>query len=169
MPGDAQEKSNFEYFYRVTIADLSECFDTGFWSGQMLKISQSYPALWHAMNALACIHREYLTHAPPPPAVGQGSGTGPPNLTPKPRDPPRVQFGLKQFNRAIRSLRDLLSGPCPTLVDQLVVLTTCILFTCMCSLQGQQVQAFVHINNGIKLLHQWKLDSVAGAETIGVR
>lgn len=146
LPGNAQERHNFDYFYSVTVADLSGCFDTEFWSGQMLKISHTYPALWHAMNALACIHREYLT---------EGSAI----VAPKPSDPPRIQFALKQFNHAIRSLRDLLSGSCPTLVDQLVVLTTCVLFTCLCSLQGHQVQAFVHINNGIKLLHQWKLDS----------
>ncbi|KAK1145536.1 hypothetical protein N8T08_004094 [Aspergillus melleus] len=146
LPGDTQEKSNFNYFYSVAIADLSGCFDTGFWSGQMLRVSHSYPALWHAMTALACIHREYLTKGSP--------------AAPKPKDPARIQFALKQCNQAIRSLRDLLSGLCPTLLDQLVVLTTCILFTCMSSLQGQQVQAFVHINNGIKLLHQWNLDSL---------
>ncbi|PLB46251.1 hypothetical protein P170DRAFT_512790 [Aspergillus steynii IBT 23096] len=144
LPGDAQERSNFHYFYTVTIGDLSGYFDTGFWSRQILRISHSYPALWHGMNALACIHREYVTEASAPKAI----------------DPPRVQFALKQFNHAIQSLRGLLSGLCSTLLDQLVVLTTCILFTCICSLQGHKIQAFVHINNGLKLLHQWKLGSL---------
>ncbi|THC91726.1 hypothetical protein EYZ11_008800 [Aspergillus tanneri] len=98
------------------------------------------------MTALASIHREYVTESTPPsrPRIWENRNIG---------------FALKQSNRAIQSLMQLLSEQCLTALDRMVVLTTNILFTCMCSLQGRQWQAFMHINNGLKLFHQWELGS----------
>jgi hypothetical protein len=68
-----------------------------------------------------------------------------------------IQFALKQFNAAITYLVKPLTERVPTYEDKVVVLTACVLFTCLCSLQGHQFQAFVHIRNGLKLLHEWKI------------
>ncbi|KAE8420964.1 hypothetical protein BDV36DRAFT_248529 [Aspergillus pseudocaelatus] len=139
---DVGEKENFFFFRSVTTFTLAGFFDSGFWSRRLLQVSHHYPALRHGMAALACIHREYATDSTPStqPRIGESRN---------------MEFALEQTNKSIQSLRKLLSEPVLGNEDKMVVLATCILYTCICTLQGRQYQAFIHINNGLKLFNQW--------------
>ncbi|GKZ22688.1 hypothetical protein AbraCBS73388_008857 [Aspergillus brasiliensis] len=107
-------------------------------------MSHQYPVLWHAMTAVACIHRDFMTNTTPLTAS-------------RSQDSLQVRLALQQWNKSIQKLQRLLSGQVLTNFDRLVILSVCILFTTMASLQGRQWQAFVHINSGLKLIHQWNL------------
>ncbi|OGM48393.1 hypothetical protein ABOM_003401 [Aspergillus bombycis] len=139
---DVGENENFFFFRSFTTFTLAGFFDTGFWSHRLLQASHHYPALRHGMAALACIHREYATDSTPSTQSRIGESRN-------------MEFALRQTNKSIQSLLRLLSEPVLNNEDQMVVLATCILYTCICSLQGRQYQAFMHINNGLKLFHQW--------------
>lgn len=143
LPGDDAERQHFHFFQSVTTSDLAGFFDFGFWSCGTLQVSHLYPALWHAITAVACVHRCFISRSAPLSSSQDGE------------NPQLLEFALKQFNKAIKSLSLLMSGRDLGQLDKLVVLTTCILFTCLCSMEGRQTHAFMHINNGLKLLHQW--------------
>ncbi|RAK79734.1 Zn(II)2Cys6 transcription factor [Aspergillus fijiensis CBS 313.89] len=144
VSGNTIEIENFAFFRSVTTTDLAGFFDIGFWTGKLLQLAHQYPALWHAMTALACVHHDFVTDRTPSTVARVG-------------DTPNMGFALVQFNKSIQSLRELLSRPSVTRLDKVVALSTCLLFTCMASLQGRQWQAFVHINSGLKMFHHWDL------------
>jgi hypothetical protein len=128
----------------VTAPELAGTFDFGFWTCKLLQASHLYPALWHATTALGAMHRRYIAGSPP-------------CLPRTSTNDEEMQFSLRQFNTSIKYLVQPLSGQEPTHVDKVVMLTACILSTCLCSLQGHQMQALVHIRNGLKLFHEWKV------------
>lgn len=148
LPGNGMENQHFHYFRSVTTCNLASFFDFGFWSCKILQASHLYPALYHAVTALGSIHRGYISDSTPAtvPRVGMNC---------------HVQFALRQFNKSIRSFSKLLSEKTLSLLDQQVALTTCIMFTCLSTLQGRQYEAFMHVNNGLKMLHHWKLNNRA--------
>ncbi|KAH8703643.1 hypothetical protein BGW36DRAFT_288499 [Talaromyces proteolyticus] len=145
LPGNETENQYFDFFRLVTTSNLANSFDFGFWSYNILQASHQYPALFHATTAFGSIHRAFLSDTTP--------ATVPRKHTEK-----NVEFALRQFNKSIRSLSKLLSQRTYTFLDQQVVLTTCILFSCLCILQGRQSQAFMHVNNGLKMLYEWRLN-----------
>ncbi|OJZ86161.1 hypothetical protein ASPFODRAFT_61491 [Aspergillus luchuensis CBS 106.47] len=128
----------------VTTPNLAGFFDQGRWARRLLQMSHRYPALWHAMTAVACIHRDFIANSTP-------------ITMSRMQDSSQVRLALQQWNKSIQSLQELLSGQVLTKFDRLVILSVCILFITMSSLQGRLWQAFVHINSGLKLIHQWKL------------
>ncbi|PYI23242.1 hypothetical protein BO99DRAFT_419253 [Aspergillus violaceofuscus CBS 115571] len=144
VSGNTIEIENFAFFRSVTTTDLAGFFDIGFWTGKLLQLAHQYPTLWHAMTALACVHHDFVTDRTPSTVARVG-------------ETPNMRFALVQFNKSIQSLRKLLSRPTLTRLDKVVALSTCLLFTCMASLQGRQWQAFVHINSGLKMFHHWDL------------
>ncbi|SPB45567.1 unnamed protein product [Aspergillus niger] len=105
-------------------------------------MSHQYPVLWHAMTAVACIHRDFMTNTTP-------------ITVSRSQDSLQVRLALQQWNKSIQRLQELLSERVLTKFDRLVILSVCILFITMASLQGRQWQAFVHINSGLKLIYQW--------------
>ncbi|PYI10816.1 dynamin GTPase [Aspergillus sclerotiicarbonarius CBS 121057] len=136
----------------VTTPNLAGFFDKGRWTRRLLQMSHQYPALWHAMTAVACTHRDFMTDRTP-------------ITVSRLQDNDEVRFALRQWNKSIQSLQELLSGQVLTKLDRLVVLSICLLFTTLASLQGRQRQAFVHINSGLKLLHQWNLADIARCQS----
>ncbi|RAK94727.1 dynamin GTPase [Aspergillus costaricaensis CBS 115574] len=128
----------------ITTPNLAGFFDQGRWARRLLQMSHQYPALWHAMTAVACIHRDFMVNTTP-------------ITMSRIQDSIKVRLALQQWNKSIQSLQELLSGQVLTKLDRLVILSVCMLFITMSSLQGRQLQAFVHINGGLKLIHQWKL------------
>lgn len=146
LPGDEAENPHFHFFRSVTISSLACFFDYGFWSYEILQLSHHHPALFHAIAAFGSTHHGYLTDTT--------SYAIPRNCTDL-----DMQFSLKQFNKSISAVSKLLSRGENSFLEQQVILTTCILFSCLSALQGKQLQAFILINNGLKMLHQWKLNS----------
>ncbi|RAL10242.1 uncharacterized protein BO97DRAFT_350013 [Aspergillus homomorphus CBS 101889] len=142
---DSTELDNFSFFQSVTTSTLAGIVDSGFWSRQLLQFSHHYPALWHGMTALACLHRDYLNH---------DARLTPPGA----REIRNMKFALKQYNKSIQSLTHLCSKPNLGMSERIVVLATCALFACVCSLQNCQQQAFMHIRNGLKIILEWEAD-----------
>ncbi|PYI02593.1 hypothetical protein BO78DRAFT_216170 [Aspergillus sclerotiicarbonarius CBS 121057] len=139
------ENEYFNYFRMITTPSLAGFFDTGIWSYKLLQVSHHYPALWHAMAALASLHRHFLEDGDPITSV-QVYGSD------------KVQFALSQHTKSIRSLRDLISRPCLTDHDKMTILGTCIIYVCLSSLQGFHWQAFKHIGSALTLCHHWSLE-----------
>ncbi|GLA27993.1 hypothetical protein ACMYSQ_006873 [Aspergillus niger] len=142
VSGDRVETESFRFFHSVTTPNLAGFFDQGRWARRLLQISHQYPVLWHAMTAVACIHRDFMTNTTP-------------ITVSRSQDSLQVRLALQQWNKSIQRLQELLSERVLTKFDRLVILSVCILFITMASLQGRQWQAFVHINSGLKLIHQW--------------
>ena len=152
LSGDHLEIKSFQFFHSVTIPTLTGFFDRGRWARRLLQMSHQYPALWHAMTAVAGAHRDFMTDRTP-------------TTVSRSQDSVEVRFILRQWNTSIQSLQELLSGKVLTKLDRLVILSVCLLFATLASLQGRQWQAFVHINSGLKLLHQWNLADIAGYQS----
>jgi Fungal specific transcription factor domain len=150
---NSQEIRNFLFFCTVTAPGLAGGCDFGFWTRYTLQAAHLYPPLWHATTALGAIHRQYMSDSNLLLYNSQAETIG------------RVQFALRQFNESIQSLtRMLSSGKALDKQDKVVVLTSCLLFTCLCTLQNCQKQALMHIKYGLKLIHEWGLGESSGVQ-----
>ncbi|OJZ81623.1 hypothetical protein ASPFODRAFT_172599 [Aspergillus luchuensis CBS 106.47] len=136
------DHEHFHYFQVVTSPTLTGLFNSGFWSYTLLQVSYSYPALWHAITALASLHRDFLEDVAPL-AIARACSTA------------RVRFGLQQHTKSIQSLRELISKPRLTIHDRMVILATCVIFICLLSLQGFHSQAMAHVASAMVLCQQW--------------
>ncbi|CRG88691.1 Vacuolar protein sorting/targeting protein 10 [Talaromyces islandicus] len=145
-----QEIKNFHFFRAITASELSGPFDFGFWTGEILQYTHVDPALWHATAALGAMHRQFITD-------NSWSYSWHPEVD------HHVRFVLLQFNKSIANLKKIFSKGPLNEHDKIIVLTLCILFTCLCSLQGKKSQAFMHISNGMKLIQEWAFLSKGGS------
>jgi hypothetical protein len=144
FPGNERENLHFHFFHAITASELAGPFDFGFWTCDTLQYSHVDPALWHATIALGAMHHQLITD-------------GSRSYCWYPETDSRFRFVILQFNKSIMNLMKILSKKELNEHDKIIVLTTCVLFTCLCSLQGRQNQAFMHIRNGIKLIREWEL------------
>ncbi|PWY82135.1 hypothetical protein BO70DRAFT_387242, partial [Aspergillus heteromorphus CBS 117.55] len=144
LGGEPVENESFHFFRSVTTINLAGLFDFGFWSYRLLQMSHQYPALWHAIAALAWLHRDFATDNTP-------------MTVSRTRDAQKAAFALKQYNKSMKSMRELMSRAHLTRVDKLAILSTCIMYIGVAILQSYHHQAFQHIGSVIKLFHHWKL------------
>lgn len=144
LPGNEQENQHFLFFRAITASELAGPFDFGFWTCNTLQYSHVDPALWHATIALGAMHHRLITDSSR-------------SYCWHPETNSHVRFVILQFNKSIMNLMKTMSKQALNEHDKIIVLTTCVLFTCLCSLQGKQNQAFMHITNGMKLIHEWGL------------
>lgn len=133
----------FHTFRHSIVARIARGFDHDFWSGDVLKASHTYPAVWHACLALAATFQNtaalktkqmnrYLTDV-------------------------LDTFALQQYNQAISYAMRLMQNQRPSYADKEALLLTTIMFTGLSSLQGNHKQAFVHAKNGVQIFNQWGL------------
>lgn len=142
------EKRHFYFFGSITVNDLAGFVDSEFWTHAILKATHIHPAIWHASVALGALHQKFLK--------GMSSSV---LGTAFDED---VQFALKQYNKSIQFLTHLSGNTrLTTNHDRIITLTSCVLFVCISSLQGNEIQAFVHIRNGLRLFREWKLFALA--------
>lgn len=144
--GGELQKQNFAFFQSVTSSALSSFYGSEFWAQETLQVAHQYPALFHAITAFGSIHHSYLSDETPAnvPRIGTNHHT---------------EFGLSEFNKAIKSMSALMTQKKLSTQDQLAILTTCVLFTGLSSLEGRQSQAFMHVKNGLRLIHHWRLNN----------
>ena len=117
-------------------------FDNGsiFWNYQVLQFSQFSPAVLHAALALGAFH-EHLD--------GDSRGAN---------DGGSYRLSLMQYNKSIAYLRSKQTREATPLV-----LTCCILFICLENVQGKYDIAVAHLQNGLKILQDWKLNTNTSA------
>jgi hypothetical protein len=144
--GGELQKQNFDFFQSVTSSALSSFYGSEFWAQETLQVAHQYPALFHAITAFGSIHHSYLSDETPSdvPRVGTNN---------------HIEFGLSEFNKAIKSMSALMTQKELSTQDQQAILTICVLFTGLSSLQGRQSQAFMHVKNGLRMIYHWRLNN----------
>ena len=98
-------------------------------------------AIWHAAVSLGAVDESYNIKG----------GLIPSYIT----SHEQVQFALQQFSSSVKYLIEpshRLLGE----IDKRTAVAASILFTCICSIQGLQSQALVHLRGGLKLLLEIK-------------
>lgn len=141
---DERENQCFHFFRTVTAVDVAGLVDSDFWTYGLLQAAHMYPAVRHAATALGALHQRFIT----------GNGL----YLPRNISFNHIKFALTQYNKAIQCLTNSQSASTQTYENRIAVLTTCMLFICICSLQGHQSQAILHIRSGINLIREWELD-----------
>lgn len=135
------ESRYFDLFQRNTMICLMG-FDhrSTFWRYMVLQFCQSSPAVLHAVLALAALH-EHLD--------GKSNENG---------NAGSYRLSLMQYNKSIGYLRARQSRQATPLT-----LTCCVLFFCLENAQGDHDTALAHLQNGLKILQDWKMDTNTSA------
>lgn len=130
------ESQYFDLFQHNTILGLMG-FDQGstFWSHMVLQFSQSSPEVLHAVLALAALHKHQDE---------KSNGTG---------NAKSYLLSLTQYNKSIGYLRARQLRR-----DKPLTLTCCVLFICLENSQGNNDTALAHLQNGLRILQDWKTD-----------
>jgi hypothetical protein len=143
LPGTMEERRGFQYFVTSTAVELSGYFDSSFWEQLILQASVAEPALRHAVIGLGALHEDfsnrYLDMATKCDAARTGFG-----------------FATGQYTKAIGHLRRSLSS---RQQKPLTALMSCIMFVCFESLRGHFSSAIIHLQSGLKILHNSHLKS----------
>lgn len=132
-----------EFYHHCVRHALSSRFDTGFWSRIVLQMAHSEPSIRHALIVLGYLNKTEtgsLKHA--------RSGVGHCNQT-----------FFFHYNRAITSLVDRMAE---VSYSSEVGLVTCVLFICIEFLRGEYRTAFMHLENGLHIIAEWKQYRVRG-------
>ncbi|KAK3692569.1 hypothetical protein B0T22DRAFT_447570 [Podospora appendiculata] len=131
----AEEKRSFQFFQHVTAPCLSGDYDGAFWSGIVLQICRSEPAVKHAVLAVSSLHE------------GMTRGT----VAPYADISDRQSFALWQYNKSIAFLLDQMRDAD---AKPLVPLLTCILFVCIEFMQSKDRESLIHLDQGRYILSQ---------------
>ena len=131
------ERRSYQYLREEVLPRISSHYDQPFWEEWILQISPSQPAIRHALMAVASVHESLLSGWDEELPSGF-----------RPQNP----FALQQYNQAIGLLT---SDAVPPLSTE-VMLTACLVFVTLENLLGQFETASKHLNNGLKILRQWR-------------
>lgn len=131
----------FKLLCTETVNQIGGNFGRSFWSIDVLRATQAYPAIWHACLAVASMHESMKT---------------PSEMTPIGSKSRHYDFSIQQYNASIKHLIDIGRRSTPTLADQETVLMGSILLHMLCCLQGDMHQGTVHARNGLQLFYQWR-------------
>lgn len=136
--GLSQEESiGFDFFRSKTAVEIQGCFRSSLWESLVLQITQQEPAVLHAAIAVGCAHRKQTER------TGSSQATDVYDQ--------RQFFGLKQYLKAISSLRDRISNLEDPPSSQ-IALVTCLLFICHEMIRGQRVGAISHLATALRIL-----------------
>ncbi|KAF2650471.1 hypothetical protein K491DRAFT_697262 [Lophiostoma macrostomum CBS 122681] len=143
-----EEQEAFHFYQYHSSTELSGLFDSGFWKFEVLLAAQTTPAIRHAVTSLAAMHRKYAT--------------GHSSVVPDDPSDRYLRFALVQSNRAIQ---EIVSAPGHgTIADKITMITYCILFHCLATLQGHQKTAIQHLRGGIRILRE--IDEEIGSSPV---
>jgi len=127
------------------IYDISGYFESDFWDRLVLRISHTEPSVRHALLGLSSLCETYES---------QG-------LTETHEDS-RMQFALKQYNKAVGLLADSLSSSQPPLE---VILTSCLVFVWLEFMRNDLDAGLRHLKGGLKILDDFRQSSKSTAST----
>jgi hypothetical protein len=131
----------FKLFQSQAAPKLSGPFSSEFWTRLVLQESHSEPAIRHAVVAVGALHKtmaEYL----------KSSGEGVSSSEQKAHH----DFALRQFQKAIREIRERMSNGH---VRLRLALISCLLFICFESFHGDLDSAMAQVSSGLGLLRDW--------------
>ncbi|KAM0351794.1 hypothetical protein ACHAPU_002306 [Fusarium lateritium] len=131
VPGfeSPQEARAFDHYRLRTARVLSGAIDSSFWSGVVLKMSTTEPAVRHAMLAISSLHESVELRF---------------------RNIRKIdtRFAFREYTKAIKSLRDWGQRNEPPVIPLLV----CVLFICIEFLIDRDMAAQMHICQGRQIL-----------------
>lgn len=130
-----EEKRAFYFFQHVTAPCISGGFDAVFWRAIVLQISQTEPAVRHAVLAVSSLH--------------EGLAAGISASTDGVLTRTTQSFALQQYNKAIARLLEQMHNPG---TRPLASLLTCVLFVCIEYMQGKDKESHIHLEQGRQLL-----------------
>ncbi|OAQ97579.1 hypothetical protein LLEC1_06202 [Akanthomyces lecanii] len=121
---------------------MAGLFSESFWTVDVMRATQVYPAIWHAGLAMAAMHRATCITAPTPQARASRQR--------------HEAFSLNQFNAAVLSVLELTKKPMLSDADKEIILLASTLFTGLCCLQENYEQASRHAKGGNRLYWRWE-------------
>ncbi|PYH98139.1 hypothetical protein BO71DRAFT_317051 [Aspergillus ellipticus CBS 707.79] len=131
------ERRGFGFFLTQTVPMIAGCFDSPVWQQLVLQMSQSEPAIGHAVVALSVLHEDCEIRGTPAPSMDLQHN-------------PLHCFALEQYTRAIVVLYRRFQSHDPLLRP--VVLVCCLVFINFELLQGNYGAAFAHLRQGLDIL-----------------
>ncbi|KAJ6784107.1 hypothetical protein PWT90_08585 [Aphanocladium album] len=144
------ELEMFTVFRNETIHTLGS-FNRDFWATDVPRAAQTYPALWHAILALAAVQQRVEAPIDEDRAAAAA-------------DEPAIAiarrhyvFALDQFNKSIACMADRLKKADPlTYADKEMVLLTNVIYVGICNILGDTKQAISHVKNITELISQFR-------------
>jgi len=137
-PSNDEEKIVFEWFRHRASKKLQGSLVLNFWDTLLLQASLTEPAIYHAVLALSCVHKQNLTNAIE--SCGRSSSVPDEN----------EQFTLRHYVKAIRHLQPhFASNDRPSLR---IALITCVVFVGLDFLRGHFRAAQLHLLKGLKIM-----------------
>lgn len=129
------ERHAFDYYQSRAAAVLQGSVSGEFWSGLVLKLTVSEPAIRHSVLALSSLH-EYAN-------VGNGDHDAS-------RRQGRLRFAFREYGKAMSAMQKW--RPKDENDPGAIPLVVCLLFVCIEFLAAQETAAQLHIGQGRKLL-----------------
>jgi hypothetical protein len=130
-------------YQRYVAPKLSSYSDAGFWNVLIPQMSQTEPAIRHAVVAICAVSRDIESIR----GYSQPSVVGPNPLA------------MKEATQAMQTLSQRINSD-PS--SSLVPLVACLLFTCLELLAGNFETAIVHVANGFRILNGLRSSGLAG-------
>ncbi|OGM51015.1 hypothetical protein ABOM_000073 [Aspergillus bombycis] len=132
----SDERRCLSYFQNHTIPTLLGLFDSTLWEKLVFQISQSEPAVYHAVVAVSAIHYDSEAKGMPL-SMDQPQNTW-------------HQFAMEQLSRAFNLLIKRRTSQDPRFYN--VTLVCCLLFVLSDLLRGHYDNAFSHLQSGIRIV-----------------
>lgn len=148
IPGSQEERRYFQRFCEKTASEICGSWDPTFWTDKVLQLCHHDAPIRYATIAIGALARSLeVTQFPT-----RLSLSGFPQVDHRYMDE-HHSYALRQYSRAIGSLRSLLSDGRRHLRTSL---TSCVLFMTFEALQGSYDAALTHLRGGSRLLADWR-------------
>lgn len=115
---------------------MNSWFNQNIWNQELLQLSESEPAISHAVIAVSALHEH--TEVIGIPKLGQNVVNG------------HLQFALEQYGRAITALKSRTGSNDPELKN--IILVCCFLFVVFELFLGDCGTAYAHLQQGVMIL-----------------
>lgn len=153
LPCDAEERRYFHHFRQSCIPDLLSLVGDELWNRYMLQICDSKPAVQHAILAVSAQHEAFLTSSP-------GSNEC------SPENERSIAFSCRQYGKAIKKLRCQLGHASKNAENMEETLVICLLFIVFGVLQGNYLEALMHLEGGLEILTKCYPSAISTTEHI---
>ncbi|KAM0132900.1 hypothetical protein ACHAP3_006189 [Botrytis cinerea] len=156
--GDQFERRYFQRFCEKTAAEICGSFDPTFWTEKVPQLCHQDAPIRYATIALGALAKSLeITSSPTRLSLSGFPQVDHHNLDEHHR------FALREYSRAIASLRIILSDGRRHLRTSL---TACVLFMTFESLQGSYEGALTHLRGGSRLLADWRIARRGGSSRL---
>lgn len=144
ITGDDAEYRSLSYFKSIVVPEISGFFDLEFWNNFVIEVSQTEPAVRHALLALSSTFEENKTKRHTIVAYGSEKSKSHTRINNSPQN--LSKFASQHYTKAIKTLVKA-EDPSPH-----VTLVTCLVFVCLEYLRNNFDVGLAHLKSGLKIL-----------------